>query len=110
MNKDTLSSKLGLIILDTVRNSDSNKEEVIDLIPIIIQNNISDFKLNPELKGEKIDITPCIDEMNKRYHCVSAPHELDNIVTTVWVKKGDFVDQSVVKRILKVIEEDGENK
>ena len=30
LNKDTLSSKLGLIILDTVRNSDSNKEEVID--------------------------------------------------------------------------------
>ena len=48
--------------------------------------------------------------MNKRYHCVSAPHELDNIVTTVWIKKGDFIDQLVVKRILKAIEEDGENK
>ena len=67
-------------------------------------------KLNPELKGEKIDITPCIDEMNKKYHRITMSYELDNIITTVWVKKGDFVDQSVIKRILKAIEADGENK
>ena len=53
LNKDTLSSKLGLIILDTVRNSDSNKEEVIDLIPIIIQNNI---RMNNKKKQRKLII------------------------------------------------------
>ena len=53
LNKDTLSSKLGLIILDTVRNSDSNKEEVIDLIPIIIQNNI---RMNNKKKQRKLKL------------------------------------------------------
>ena len=53
LNKDTLSSKLGLISLDTVRNSDSNKEEVIDLIPIIIQNNI---RMNNKKKQRKLKL------------------------------------------------------
>lgn len=66
--------------------------------------------LNVELKGEKIDITPCISEMNKKYHRITMPFELDDIITTVWVKKGDFVNQAVIKRILKAIETDGENK
>ncbi len=80
------------------------------LKPDVIVDCAYQGELNPELKGEKIDITPCIDEMNKKYHRITMSYELDNIITTVWVKKGDFVDQSVIKRILKAIEADGENK
>ena len=78
------------------------------LKPDVIVDCAYQGELNPDLQGEKVAITPCIDEMNKKYHRISAPHELDNIVTTVWVKKGDFVDQAVIKRILKAIEADGE--
>ena len=80
------------------------------LKPDVIVDSVYHGELNPELKGEKIDITTCINEMNAKYHCVSAPYDLDNITTAVWVKKGDFVDQAVIKRILKAIEADGENK
>ena len=53
--KDILSSKLGLIILDTVRNSDSNKEEVIDLISSIARTGeVGDGKIFI------IDIAECV--------------------------------------------------
>lgn len=40
IRKDKLRSNLGAIILENIRNNDSNKDEVVDLIPIIIENNI----------------------------------------------------------------------
>jgi len=33
---------------------------------------------------------------------------LDNILTTVWVRKGEFVEQSVLKRIIEAIEKEDE--
>lgn len=60
--------------------------------------------LNPELTGEKVDITSCIDFMKQNYRKISQDYEQDNITTTVWVKANDFVEQSVLKRIIHAIE------
>ena len=46
--------------------------------------------------------------MNDKYFRISDEYELDNIITSVWVKKGDFVEQSVLKRIIYAIENKGE--
>lgn len=74
------------------------------LRPDIIVDSMYTGDLNPELKGEKIDITPCIEIMKKDYRQISVDYDLDNVVTTVHVKKGDFVEQSVIKRIIQAIE------
>ncbi len=77
-----------------------------------------DFELKPDvvvdccyhglidqtLQGPKIDITPCIEELSKSYRQISDNYEEDNVTTRVMVKTGDFVDQSVIKHILKAIE------
>ena len=61
--------------------------------------------LDVHLKGEKVDITPCIDVMNEKFVKVSQDYDLDDILTTVWVQKGAFVDQAALKHIVKAIED-----
>lgn len=76
------------------------------LLPDIIVDSVYRGELAPGLSGPRIDITPCIETMLKNYRRMSAEYELDNVVTSVWVKRGDFVEQSVLKRIIQAIEEE----
>ena len=78
------------------------------LMPDIVVDSMYKGELNPNLEGPKIDITTCIDVLKSKYIKISQDYELDNITTTVWVKKGDFVEQSVVKHIIEAIENKGE--
>ncbi len=76
------------------------------LMPDIVVDCVYHGPLNPELKGDKFDIQPCAEALQKHYRQMTPGHELDNITTTVFAKKGDFVEQSVLKRIVKAIEEE----
>ncbi|MBR1605483.1 MAG: dihydrofolate reductase [Alphaproteobacteria bacterium] len=76
------------------------------LRPDIVVDSMYCGELNPELEGPKIDITPCIEAMKKNYRQISKDYELDNIITTVWVKKGAFIEQSTLKHIIEAIEKD----
>lgn len=78
------------------------------LMPDIVVDSMYKGELNPNLEGPKIDITTCIDILKSKYIKISPDYELDNIITTVWVKKGDFVEQSAVKHIIEAIENKGE--
>lgn len=78
------------------------------LMPDIVVDSMYKGELNPNLTGPKIDISECIDILQKKYFKISIDYEQDNITTTVWVKKGDFVEQSVLKRIVYAIENNGE--
>ena len=55
------------------------------------------------LSGVKIDITPCIEIMEKKYGKVSPNYEQENVLTSLWVKKGEFVDQNVLKKLINII-------
>ncbi len=74
------------------------------LQPEIIVDSMYRGALNPDLKGQPVDITPCIDVMNKDYRQISKDYELDDVLTTVRVRKGAFVDQAVLKHIIESIE------
>jgi len=80
------------------------------LMPDIVVDCMYMGELNPELKGPKIDITPCIEAIDAKYRQMSQDYVEDNILTRVYVKKGDFVDQSVMKHIIEAIENKGESK
>lgn len=79
-----------------------------NLMPEIIVDSMFNGEVNPSLKGEQISITPCIDIMKSKYDKVSAGYELDNVITTVWVKKGSSPDKKVLQHIITAIEADGE--
>ena len=55
------------------------------------------------LEGPRIDITPCIETMEKKYLKMSPDYEQENVLTSLWVKKGDFIDQGVLKKLINII-------
>ncbi|MBO4285184.1 MAG: dihydrofolate reductase [Alphaproteobacteria bacterium] len=82
----------------------------VELMPDVVVDCVYQGDLNANLKGQKVDITPCVDVLKEKYEQISKDYLEDNITTRVLVKKGDFVDQSVIKHILSAIENEGENK
>ena len=70
------------------------------LMPDIVVDCAYMGDLNPDLKGEKVTITDCINVLNEKYTQVMPDFELDNIATRVLIRKGEFVEQSVLKRII----------
>ena len=78
------------------------------LIPDIVVDCMYRGEVNSALEGAKIDISPCVEVLHKSYRQISVDYELDNILTTVWVRKGEFVEQSVLKRIIEAIEKEDE--
>ena len=79
-----------------------------NLMPEIIVDSMFKGDINPNLKGEQINITPCIDVMKSEYDKVSTDYELDDVITTVWVKKGSSPDKKILQHIITAIEADGE--
>ena len=78
------------------------------LMPDIVVDCMYRGAVNSALEGAKIDISPCVEVLHKSYRQISVDYELDNILTTVWVRKGEFVEQSVLKRIIEAIEKEDE--
>ncbi len=74
------------------------------LMPDIVVDCIYTGELNPAVKGEKISITACIDVLKKKYFKAAETDEVDNVVRAVYIKRGDFVDQAVLKSILNIVE------
>ena len=75
------------------------------LMPDIVVDCVYNQEISFNQKDELITITDCIDVLNKKYMQVSQNYDQDNITTRILIKKGDFVEQSVLKRIVKAIEE-----
>ncbi len=73
------------------------------LMPDIIVDCVYQGEINPELKGEKIAITPCIEILNKKYFKMFASIPKDGVIRNLYIKRGDFVDQAVVKSILQML-------
>ena len=78
------------------------------LLPHIVVDSVYQGALDQTLEGQKIDITPCVEALKQKYTQISPDYEEDNIITRVFVKKGDFIDQNVLKHIIKAIENKGE--
>ncbi len=55
------------------------------------------------LEGPKVDISISIEAMEKYYKKATPDYEQENVLTSLWVKKGEFVDQEVLKKLIKII-------
>lgn len=78
------------------------------LMPEIIVDCVYVGDMLPNLQGEKADISDSIAVMEKKYRQISNTYELDNVLTRIFVRKGEFVDQGVLKHLLNVIENQGQ--
>ena len=57
------------------------------------------------IKGKSVvAITACVAIMEKKYRQLTPYYQTGNVASAVWIKKGEFVEQSVLKRIVQIIE------
>ena len=70
------------------------------LMPEVIVDSKYIGELNSELKGQPVDISPCIEVMEKKYTKITPDYEQDNVLTSIWVRKGEFIEQEVLKHII----------
>lgn len=63
-----------------------------------------------ELEGARIEINNSVAIMEQKYRRVSPYYMLDGVTSAIWIRKGEFVEQSVLKRIAEILEKDAEMK
>lgn len=74
------------------------------LLPDIVIDCVYDGPLQ-KLDGVPVHITPCIELLAKKYFKIAEGQTQDNVANHLYVKRGDFVDQSVLRHILSIIEQ-----
>ena len=77
------------------------------LMPDIVIDCMYMGDLDNTLEGKRVDITPCIEAIDINYRQISQDYLEDNILTRVYVKKGEFTPQSTLKHIIEAIENKG---
>ncbi len=60
------------------------------------------------LAGRRVDISNSVAIMEKKYRQITPHYCQDGVESAVWVKKGEFVEQSVLKRIIGILERGAE--
>ena len=76
------------------------------IIPDIVVDCVYSGAIN-EGATDLIDVSRSVAVLEQKYFALPQTFELDGVVTTVWLKKGDFVEQSTVKKILQYLETEG---
>ena len=69
------------------------------MAPEIVVDSCYQGEIDPALQGQPVDIEECIDVLGKKYKQISPDYEEENVITTIHVKKGEFVPQEVLKHI-----------
>lgn len=77
------------------------------VMPDVAVDCVYQGEMKEGLHGPIISVQPCVDVLEKKYFALPQKFELDNVITTVWLKKGDFVEQETVKKILNYLETEG---
>ena len=90
----------GATIYKLFMTSPSNK-----LNPDVVVESVYMGELDSSLEGNKVDITPSVEALNKKYVKISKDYEQDNIVTSIYIKRSSFIEQSLLKKIVQAIEE-----
>ncbi len=73
------------------------------LLPDIVVDCVYDGEILPNLKGDKINISSCLPVLAKKYAKV-AENQVDGVERRMLIKRGDFVDQAVMKKILTLLQ------
>ena len=77
-----------------------------EIMPDIVVDCVYQGEIASDVKN-LIDVNISVEVLQKKYFALPQTFELDNVITSVWLKKGDFVEQSVVKNILTYLETEG---
>ena len=73
------------------------------LMPEVVVDCVYSGAPNPHLEGDVVSITPCIEALNKSYRKIWGGFEKDGVVTDIYIKKGAFVDQVLLRSLVSDI-------
>lgn len=73
--------------------------------PAVIVDSEYQGDIDSKFEGEKIDISFCVEQMKKHYTKITPDYDEDNVLTSVWVRRGEFVSQEVLKHIIYKLKE-----
>ncbi|MBP5352828.1 MAG: dihydrofolate reductase [Alphaproteobacteria bacterium] len=77
------------------------------LMPDIAVDSVYCGNLNPNLSGRPVTVSRSVEVLERSYEALPKQYELDNVKTTVWVKKGASVNRSVIDSICNYLETEG---
>ncbi len=77
------------------------------LRPEIVVDCVYFGELRKDISGELVSVDKSVKVLEQKYKPLPISFELDNVKTTIWLLKGAFVEQSVVKKILQYLETEG---
>lgn len=69
------------------------------MAPEIVVDSCNHNPIDENLSGNPVDIKECIDKLAKDYIKILPDYEEDNVTTSVWIKKDEFVPQEILKHI-----------
>jgi len=76
------------------------------IMPDIVVDCVYHGEIAPDVK-DLINVSASVKVLEEKYFALPQKFELDNVITTIWLKKGNFVEQSVVKNILEYMQTEG---
>ncbi len=59
-----------------------------------------------DMAGERIEITESVAVLEKKYRKITPDYCLNDVASAIWIRKGEFVEQSVLKRLVAILEKD----
>lgn len=56
-------------------------------------------------QGDIAEVSESVAVLEKKYRKITADYCLDNVKSSIWIRKGEFVEQRLLKKILSILEE-----
>lgn len=75
-----------------------------DLMPDVVVDSVYNGKIELRSNEKITDVSASVQVLKEKFMPLPYTFDLDNVTTTIWVKKGEFVDQNVIKQILNYME------
>lgn len=71
--------------------------------PHIVVDCVYEGKIENTGKVQK-DISAAVALLEKKYRKITPDYCLDNVASSIWVRKGEFVEQDILKKVVHILE------
>ena len=59
-------------------------------------------------EGDVVDVSNLANDLNLFYRRITPFYKKGNVKSAIWIKKGEFVEQSILKEVVSILEKDAE--
>ena len=74
--------------------------------PHIVVDCVYEGEITGNKDGVIAEISSCISVLNTKYRKITPDYVADKVFSSIWIRKGEFVEQKILKHIFCVLESD----